>query len=521
MDIKWKNNNNSFSRSAQLIGLYLLAFSLLCAVDLFQHQHIWSMSLGNLWSRQADADYYASIQSRLVKEILLGGAALAGGAYLYWKHRKDTPPPGLAFRRLLSKPADFRVFTLGLCALLLLFFTTEINFFYLPLRLKHALHLTAVVYLIACFLRLAENLLPLLYNPVRLREEWEQTFLLQYSRLFRSAWSDFRLILAVCFILGITAAAGFIFAVGVLEGNGEVAFLLLLYIVVIIPIMIYILGAFNTIRQGAKDMAEGNLQGQLDTRLRGPFALLVHSINNMREGYRKALEEQVKSERLKTELITNVSHDLKTPLTSIVNYVDLLQRPGLEEETRKKYLEVLTQKTERLKLLIDDLFEASKMASGAVELQAEQIDVAALLEQALAEFSDKIAASSLTFRVKGAERHMLAMLDGRKTWRVFENLIGNALKYAQPGTRVYMQLEEDGPNIRFTMKNISAYEIDFEVEELMERFKRGDASRSTEGSGLGLAIARSIVELQGGSFRIELDGDMFKVTIILPLHRQE
>lgn len=217
-----------------------------------------------------------------------------------------------------------------------------------------------------------------------------------------------------------------------------------------------------------------------------------------------------------TELITNVSHDLKTPLTSIINYVDLLKKEGLSKEEAQGYVEVLDRKSQRLKMLIDDLFEASKMASGAVELNIEKVDVTALLQQALAELHEKINNSSLTFKLKVPKQKVYANLDGKKTWRVFENLINNILKYSHPKTRVYIDLIETDSKITITMKNISSYEMDFDKEEIFDRFKRGDKSRNTEGSGLGLSIAKSILELQGGNLSIEIDGDIFKAEMTVP-----
>lgn len=274
----------------------------------------------------------------------------------------------------------------------------------------------------------------------------------------------------------------------------------------------------NKIFRGAEEMAAGNLDHQIIAtgKGKGNLSRLADNLNNIKQGFKESVEGQIKSERLKSELITNVSHDLKTPLTSIVNYVNLLKGENLKPEEVASYIEVLDRKTQRLKVLIDDLFEASKMASGAVELQVENVNVASLLNQALAEFSDKIEESSLTFRVQVEQQQMFAKLDGNKTWRVLENLIVNALKYSMPNTRVYVSLSEQNAEVILTMKNVSAYEIDFDAEELFERFKRGDKSRHTEGSGLGLAIAKSIVELQGGRLEIEIDGDYFKVTVAFP-----
>lgn len=271
----------------------------------------------------------------------------------------------------------------------------------------------------------------------------------------------------------------------------------------------------DKIINGTDEIVKGNLSYTIKEKGKGNFAKLAHNINNMKTGISKAVESQMKSDRLKSELITNVSHDLKTPLTSIINYVDLLKREDLSKEELQGYIGVLDRKTQRLKILIEDLFEASKMASGAVELNMEKVDVAQLLTQALAEFDEKIKASTLTFKVNIPHHKAYATLDGKKTWRVFENLIGNILKYSQERTRVYVTLEESEDRIIITMKNISAYEMDFDVDEIFERFKRGDASRATEGSGLGLAIAKSIIDIQGGTLNISIDGDLFKAAIEL------
>jgi signal transduction histidine kinase len=268
----------------------------------------------------------------------------------------------------------------------------------------------------------------------------------------------------------------------------------------------------DKIVKGTDEIASGNLNFAIVEKGKGNLSRLSHNINNLEIGIKKSMEEQMKSERLKSELITNVSHDLKTPLTSIINYVNLLKQENLSKEEVDGYVAVLDKKTQRLKLLIEDLFEASKMASGAVELNIEKIDAAQLLRQSLAELDEKIKNSSLTFRVNIPNIKVYANLDGKKTWRIFENLIGNILKYSQPNSRVYIDLTEDYNNIVITMKNISSYEMNFNVDEIFERFKRGDSSRNTEGSGLGLAIAKSIAELQGGSLNIEIDGDLFKAT---------
>ncbi|RKP51705.1 sensor histidine kinase [Cohnella endophytica] len=288
------------------------------------------------------------------------------------------------------------------------------------------------------------------------------------------------------------------------------------YVFFVLPYVLHFVGKFGRIRAGAKEIAEGRLDATIQVGGDGLLSELAGHLNNMKHGYRSALDERMRSERLKSELITNVTHDLKTPLTSIINYVDLLKKKDLSPDQTEAYVGVLDKKSQRLKTLIEDLTEASKMASGAVELDMRTIDVAALLNQALAEFGDQPEENPLPFRVNIASPHIHANLDGNKTWRVFENLIGNARKYSLPGTRVYVYLAETDDRVLFRIQNTSSYEIDFAAEELFERFKRADQSRHTEGSGLGLAIAKSIVELQGGEIAIEIEGDQFNVRIAFP-----
>jgi len=223
--------------------------------------------------------------------------------------------------------------------------------------------------------------------------------------------------------------------------------------------------------------------------------------------------EREKVERLKQQFFVDISHDLKTPLTSIINYVDIIKMKTSSKENIDEYIEILDRKAQRLKTLIEDLFEVSKMTSGSVELNLEKIDIAALLNQAIGEFNDKIESSSLKFKVTIPTEKIYANLDGKKTWRAFENLIGNAIKYSLPNTRVYIDLQAIEDTAILTFKNVASYEMDFNPEEIFERFKRGDKSRNTDGSGLGLAIAKSIIDLQQGTFNIETDGDLFKAII--------
>jgi len=233
-------------------------------------------------------------------------------------------------------------------------------------------------------------------------------------------------------------------------------------------------------------------------------------------GLAKAVNERMQSERLKTELITNVSHDLKTPLTSIVAYVDLLKKEGIEQEPARGYIEVLDRQSQRLKKLTEDLVEASKASSGAMPVNKERVDLAELLRQCLGEYAERLRAAELFTVPCIPEGDFVTVADGRLLGRVLDNLFLNAAKYAQPGTRFYAGLERDEQEKRLILRNISRDALNIAPEELLERFVRGDESRSSEGSGLGLSIARSLMELMGGTLTLTLDGDLFKVTLHFP-----
>lgn len=252
----------------------------------------------------------------------------------------------------------------------------------------------------------------------------------------------------------------------------------------------------------------------------GLFAInrqMAAAVNDLGDGLRHALQEQMKSERMKADLITNVSHDLKTPLTSIINYVDLLKREELHNEKANEYLEVLDQKSQRLKQLTEDLVEASRASSGNVVLDIRRIDVKELLMQTCGEFVERFEARGLQLVENFPQNPQYVDADGRRLWRIIENLFRNVEKYAMPHTRVYLDLINDGDRVAFSLKNISENPLNISPEELTERFTRGDESRSTEGSGLGLSIAKDLTEIQKGTFEIYLDGDLFKVTVSFPI----
>jgi signal transduction histidine kinase len=319
-------------------------------------------------------------------------------------------------------------------------------------------------------------------------------------------------VVATIFFLGMSAP--------ILSMGNSVVVVFIFLIFTALPLLWFTLKRatqFNRVFNQTSALAAGEEQPDLPVQGRGSLSRLSHSLNTLKHGVKSSRNAQLKSERLKTELITNVSHDLRTPLTSIITYNDLLRKSDVSDAERQDYLAIIDRKAKRLKRLIDDLFDASKMASGAIELHKTKVNLNELLTQALAEYDEAIQQSKLNFRIKTPDEGISVIVDGQKLWRVFDNMIGNILKYSMEGTRVYITLEMKNGEAMATFKNITKYELGDNVDELFERFKRGDASRHTEGSGLGLAIAKSIIDLHGGVFDLDLDGDLFKVIIRLPI----
>ncbi len=258
----------------------------------------------------------------------------------------------------------------------------------------------------------------------------------------------------------------------------------------------------------------GNMESRLELPTDADMYPAAQNLNALQEGMNMAVTEKMKSERMKIELITNVSHDLKTPLTSIISYVDLLGKEENLSEKVNDYIKILAQKSERLKNLIQDLFDLSKASSGNVSLDTEQLDLARLIKQTLADMEEPISKSGLTFRLNIPDEPVNILSDGKKLYRVWENLITNTLKYSLPGSRVFVELTVDDKGARAAIKNTANYEMNFEEEEILQRFVRGDSSRTTEGSGLGLSIAESFTQLCGGKFEVKIDGDLFKVELL-------
>ena len=299
----------------------------------------------------------------------------------------------------------------------------------------------------------------------------------------------------------------------ILDRNG---FWMLVFLAAGLAMILYGANVFGTLLDAAKRMRGGDLEIKVDDKLMlGAFRDFAAELNGLSDVVQLAAQKQMRSERMRTELITNVSHDIKTPLTSIINYVDLLQKPHSQEDG-EKYLEVLSRQSARMKRLIDDLIELSKASTGNIPVELTRIDAVEAVNQALGEFTDKLKAAGLTPLFRQPEEPLYIHADGRLLWRAMSNLLSNAVKYAQPGTRLYIDMVAVDKKVCISLKNISRDPLNISAEELMERFVRGEASRNQEGSGLGLNIAQSMMELQHGALELLVDGDLFKATLIFP-----
>lgn len=284
------------------------------------------------------------------------------------------------------------------------------------------------------------------------------------------------------------------------------------------PLLVLILISLQKLKAGGEALAEGNLNASVDLKhMYGVLRSHGENLNSIAQGMQKAVQQQLKSERFRTDLITNVSHDIKTPLTSIVNYVDLLKKEDVQPEKAKEYIAVLDRQSARLKKLTEDLVEASKASSGTLPVHLEAVDVNVLLSQVSGEYQSRFELCKLEPIVKLSSEDPQILADGKLLWRVFDNLLSNICKYAMPGTRVYFTSEVQSGRVSISFKNISNYPLDITADELLERFVRGDSSRSTEGSGLGLSIAQSLTGLQKGTFDLVVDGDLFKANLSFPL----
>lgn len=340
-------------------------------------------------------------------------------------------------------------------------------------------------------------------------------------KLFKAVWTLFRNIPLVPKTAIALAALSIIefLALAIFRDNiGNILTLWLILKFVEIPCFLYAAICAKKLISGTKEISGGNLGYKIDTS-KMLLEMKEHGedLNNIGNGISAAVEEKLKSERMKTELITNVSHDIKTPLTSIINYVDLLKKEQMENETAIKYLEVLDRQSARLKKLVEDLVEASKASTGNIEVRLEKCELSVMLEQTTGEYKERVEKAGADIVLTIPSESVIIQADGRLLWRVFDNLMNNICKYTQENTRVYLSLKKTGSKAVITFKNISKYPLSISPEELTERFVRGDGSRNTEGSGLGLSIAKSLVALQNGEMTVSTDADLFKVTLVFDM----
>ena len=352
---------------------------------------------------------------------------------------------------------------------------------------------------------------------------WKHTLIYECIHIFAKffGWLAGNLGIGWKLALGVLGYSVLIFFIGALTFtvyNGAIFLLLAIFITVAATcVAIWFASQLKKIKRGGEAIANGDFEFRINSRELWPMLRRhAYNLNCAADGMSKAVDDRMKSERFKTELITNVSHDLKTPLTSIVSYVDLLKKENIENENAIEYIEVIDRQSQKLRKLTEDLVEASKASSGAISVSKEVLDIGELINQSVGEFSEKLETAKITPVINLPEKEVFVCTDGRLLWRVFDNLIQNIIKYAQPETRAYFDLTEFEGAAVLTIKNISKEPLNMTAEALMERFVRGDASRNSEGNGLGLSIAKSLTELCGGTFELSLDGDLYKVKISFP-----
>lgn len=343
-----------------------------------------------------------------------------------------------------------------------------------------------------------------------------------FGKIGRSIGSFFRaLSLIRQAVIALAALSVLDFVFYLISLGGEAPFLFVFYLILRLVLLILLARSvymmLRKLKKGGEAIAEGNLSYQIETgHMIGDFKTIGEDLNHISAAMEKAVDARTKSERMRAELITNVSHDIKTPLTSIINYVDLLKKEEPENETVREYVDVLDRQAAKLKKLIGDLVEASKASTGNLAVHLSECDVCVMLEQTVGEYEEKLKKAGLSAVVNASKTPIRIMADGRHLWRVFDNLMSNICKYSLPGTRVFLETRCERDMSIITFKNISRTPLDIPAEELTERFVRADTSRNTEGSGLGLSIAQSLVKLQNGTLDIVCDGDLFKAVLTFP-----
>lgn len=426
----------------------------------------------------------------------------------------DNPIFGFAYSRV---PIDVRTAVAIIFSLYTLAQLSHIGPAFLTNGVEYTRGLVVCTVLVTLTLMQGQYILRVLHDTEEWNISWRRSVIYKVRTSVREAFLNRSTGFQMTLLLGVIFASGFGMMV-VLMAPGAIVIYALLFAIVTIPTLVIIykrIGYFNRIVENADGIVLGNPVPHLAINGQNSLTTLARSVNTLRYGAENSQAAQAKSERFKAELITNVSHDLRTPLTSIITYTQLLKTPELSNDNREAYIDIIDRKSKRLKVLIDDLFEASKIASGSIELIKEKVDVTQLLQQTLAENDEIISHSSLHFRVTNPEEPVYCVVDGQQLWRTFDNLIRNALKYSLENTRVYISVKPSQDSVDIVFKNIAKYELSENIDDLFERFKRGDTSRHTDGSGLGLAIAKSIVELHGGALDLDIDGDLFKATVRL------
>ncbi len=466
---------------------------------------------GDLWQR---VRLSAFLYNWRFAVLWIAGLSLIAGILLFIfllraaGHRKNTEAVVPSF----VEKIPFDVFTVLVIAAIAIFMTPMMAGFNWP---------EILFALIPCILLIGLSFLLWCLSfavRVKLGTLWSGCLTVRFCRwCWRSVTAIFRhLPILWKWILGLAAAAfvDLIFRMNAVWSENRAAFFWFLFWLLAAAVTLYAVLAFRRLRLGAKEVASGNMSFTVDEKyLVGDLKDHARDLNHIRDGLNGAVEQRMKSERFRTELITNVSHDIKTPLTSIINYVDLLQKEEPKTEKQQEYLEVLSRQSGKLKKLIEDLIEASKASTGSLTVELQPCDLGILLDQTAGEYGEKLEQAGLELVLQKPETPVTVLADGRHLWRVFDNLLNNIVKYAMPGTRVYLSLQEQLGEVRVTFRNISREPLNISAEELTERFVRGDSSRHSDGNGLGLAIAMSLMRLQKGDLSIDLDGDLFKVTL--------
>ena len=344
---------------------------------------------------------------------------------------------------------------------------------------------------------------------------YQTTFLHLLVKFFVTVMQHVHVVVRVAGAFVLYAAAQLVLVLAMSQGTVLAWFIWIMGNLSLIVLIVIVAIQYDKVKQGTEKMAEGNLGVVINEKEVPFFGQMAHNLNSSGSAIKIAVEHATQSERMKSELITNVSHDIKTPLTSIINYVDFLKTTGITDPKALEYVDVLERKSKRLAQLMADLVEASKVTSGAVGVHMESLNLGELVKQAGGEFEERFAERGIQLMCRLPDQPVLVYADGRHMWRVLDNLFGNAVKYALDNTRIYVDLADLGNEVVLSMKNISRDPLNIHPDELMERFTRGDSARVGEGSGLGLSIARSLMELQNGTLDLQIDGDLFKVVLAL------